>query len=155
MSTASAIDSVSPASVASVAKVVVVAGVVPPGGAADVPDVFAVAEDDFPDVAAAAEPVATADVMSAADDVATASPKKDVAAPNTLATVTVAPPEGTIDTVGAVPAPRTGWSTAGTAAPPPLPPNQISFRCGIVPSKIATTSGLIRAAPQQQQTAPG
>ena len=43
VSTANAVDNTSPADVASVAEAVVAAGVVPPAGAADVPDVFAVA----------------------------------------------------------------------------------------------------------------
>ena len=81
VSTANAVDNASPADVASVAEAVVAAGGVPPAGAAAVLDVFAVAKDDFPDVAAAAEPVATADVVSAADDVATTSTEDDAAAP--------------------------------------------------------------------------
>ena len=154
VSTANAVDNASPADVASVAEAVVAAGVVPPAGAADVPDVFAVAKDEFSDVAAAAEPVATADVVSAADDVATASPEDDAAATKNLATVTAAPPAGAVEAIDTVPAPGAGCSPAGTAAPPPLPPTSTSIGCGIAPSKIATASGSIRAAPQRRRTAP-
>ena len=92
VSTANAADNAPPPDVVSVAKAVVAAGVAPPAANTAVPDVFAVAKNEFPGVAAAIKPVTTSNVMSTADNVATVSPEDDATAPETLAAATVAPP---------------------------------------------------------------
>ena len=112
---ANAVDNAPPPDVVSVAKSVVAAGVAPTTANAAVPDVFTVAKNEFPDVAAAIKPVTTANVMSMADNVATVSPEDNATAPKTLAAATVAPPAGVVDLADAFPTTGAGWSPAGTA----------------------------------------